>query len=119
MDYAIYAVRVFVTDWPRALEFYTQTLGMRTALAMDGWAEFDTGAAHLAIERVDPADPEARTSVGRFVGVSLSVPDVDAAYRALTQRGVVFVAPPERQPWGGVLAHFKDPDDNVLSLLGR
>src|SRR4029450_10331043 len=43
---------------------------------------------------------------------------VFATHRTLVARGVVFTAPPERQPWGGVLAHSRDPDGNVLSLLG-
>lgn len=83
-----------------------------------GWAELDTGPAHLAIERVDPADDEARALVGRFVGVSLRVADIVASHDTLSARGVAFLGAPERQPWGGVLAHFRDPDENVLTLLG-
>ncbi len=39
------------------------------------------------------------------------------SYAELRARGVEFLAPPEQQPWGGVLAHFRDPDPNVLTLL--
>jgi predicted enzyme related to lactoylglutathione lyase len=28
------------------------------------------------------------------------------------------LAPPEKQPWGGIVAHFRDPDGNVITLLG-
>jgi predicted enzyme related to lactoylglutathione lyase len=28
-----------------------------------------------------------------------------------------FLAPPERMPWGGVRAHFRDPDGNVVTLM--
>jgi predicted enzyme related to lactoylglutathione lyase len=56
--------------------------------------------------------------VGRFVGASLRVIDIDATYRDLLAKGVAFVEPPERMPRGGVLAHFKDPDGNILTLLG-
>jgi hypothetical protein len=31
---------------------------------------------------------------------------------------VVFDGPPERQIWGGTLAHFRDHAGNVLTLLG-
>ena len=75
--------------------------------------------AHLALERVDPADPESAESVGRFVAVSLEVDDIDATYETLTRRGVEFLGAPEKQPWGGTLAHLRDPDGNVLTLLGR
>ena len=44
--------------------------------------------------------------------------DADEAHQTLVERGVEFLAPPETQPWGGVLAHFRDPDRNVITLLG-
>jgi uncharacterized glyoxalase superfamily protein PhnB len=76
------------------------------------------GEGQLALERVDPSDGEGRALVGRFVGVSLPVPDILAAYETLAARGVDFVGPPEKQPWGSVLAHLRDPDGNILTLLG-
>jgi catechol 2,3-dioxygenase-like lactoylglutathione lyase family enzyme len=120
MDYTLYATRVFVTDWERALRFYTETLEMPVGFRSDdiGWAEFDTGEAKLALERVDFEDAEAMALVGRFVGVSLRVADLDATHATLATRGVDFLAPPEQQTWGGVLAHLRDPDRNVLTLLG-
>lgn len=117
--YRLFAVRVFVTDWERALRFYTETLGMATTFRGDemGWAQLDTGAAQLALER---ADSQALDDglVGRFVGVSLMVDDIDKTYQTLCARGVEFLGPPERMPWGGVLAQLRDPDGNVLTLLG-
>jgi lactoylglutathione lyase len=120
MAYKLYAIRVFVTDWERALEFYSKTLEMPVVFAGSemGWAELDTGEAHLALERMAPDNPEAASLVGRFVGVSLQVEDIQATYDTLVARGVDFLAPPEPQPWGGTLASFRDPDGNVLTLLG-
>jgi predicted enzyme related to lactoylglutathione lyase len=119
--YQLSFVRVFVTDWERALRFYTETLGIPAAFRSDelGWAQLATGEAQLALERLDPGDPEAAALVGRFVGVSLQVPEIDALHRTLSERGVEFLSPPERQPWGGILAQLKDPDGNVITLLGR
>jgi catechol 2,3-dioxygenase-like lactoylglutathione lyase family enzyme len=117
MDYTLAIVRIFVTDWPRAIDFYTRVLAMTPVFVGDGWAELATGPAHLALERVDPDDPESVDTIGRFVGVSLRVDDIDRVWRDLSSRGVRFVEAPTRQPWGGVLAHFADPDDNILTLL--
>lgn len=113
-------VRIFVRDWPRAVAFYTGTLGIPLASRSDdfGWAQLDTGAAQLALERVAPGQHEGEERLsGRFVGASLAVADLDACYARLCARGVEFVAPPERMPWGGSLAHFRDPDGNVLTLV--
>jgi predicted enzyme related to lactoylglutathione lyase len=121
VEYKLFAVRVFVTEWERAIRFYSGTLGMTIAYQSDemGWAQMAPGVGQLALERVDPSDSEGRALVGRFVGVSPQVPDIFATYNALAERGVEFVAPPEKQPWGGVLAHLRDPDGNVLTLLGN
>ena len=62
--------------------------------------------------------PEAPGLLGRYVGVSLPVPDIEALYKDLVGLGVEFLGPPETQPWGGVLAHLKDPEGNTLTLLG-
>jgi lactoylglutathione lyase len=120
MRYKLSVVRVFVTDWERAVRFYTETLGIPLASRNDaaGWAQLATGECQLALERVDPSDAEGRALVGRFLGVSLEVPDVLATYERLVGRGVDFVEPPGKQPWGGILAHLRDPDRNVVTLVG-
>ena len=121
MECRLSVVRVFVKDWPRAVRFYTETLGIPLVSKHDefGWAQLATGQAQLAIERLAPESGEnANALVGRFLGVSLAVADIQATYEQLFARGVDFLAPPEAMAWGGVLAHFRDPDGNVLSLVG-
>jgi predicted enzyme related to lactoylglutathione lyase len=119
-SYQLYAVRIFVTDWRRALDFYSKTVGLPVGFADEqmGWAELALEGGRIGLERVAPGDPESQALVGRFVGVSLRVPDIAAAYTELRSRGVDFVSPPEKQPWGGTLANFRDPDGNVVTLLG-
>jgi len=128
LEYALSLVRVFVTDFDRAVRFYAETLEMPLAMRDDeaGWAQFDTGAAQHALERFsadESEDSEVRGAeqeelVGRFLAISLAVRDVDPIYERLVERGVEFLGPPELMPWGGVLAHFYDPDRNVLTLVG-
>ena len=116
----LYAIRIFTTDWHRSVDFYEETVGLPLIL-MDQqftWAEFDLGGGRLGIEGLESGDPRAAELVGRFVGISLQVDDIDLAYAQLVEKGVRFVGPPEKQSWGGTLAHFKDPDDNILTLLG-
>ena len=120
LRYELAVVRIFVHDWEAAVAFYRDALGFALTNREDAyhWAEFDAGGPTLAVERLDRSDPEARGLVGRYVGVTLRVPDIEAAHRELEARGVDFLAPPRQQPWGGVLAHLRDPEGNVLTLLG-
>jgi len=114
---AIEAVRVFTRDLTEARRFYAGALGLAEIFAGGGVAQYDTGQARLLVEEVDPDDPEAAELVGRFAGFSFTVEDAEAACAALTERGVLVSAPPEVQPWGGVLAHVSDPDGNELTLV--
>lgn len=119
MEYELFAVRVFVRDWDRAIAFYTETLGIPTTFRSDemGWAQLATGEGQLALERAAPDDEESQGLVGRFVGVSLAVPNIHETYATLFERGVEFLHAPEKQPWGGTIAHLRDPDGNVITLL--
>jgi lactoylglutathione lyase len=121
MNYQMYAVRVFTHDWAASAAFYRDILELpeKFSDAEMGWAEFDVGGPSLAVERADPEESEHPDLVGRFLGVSLAVDDIEALHATLVTRGVKFLGPPSRQPWGGVLAHLEDPDGNVLTLLGR
>jgi lactoylglutathione lyase len=120
MQYKLYAVRVFVRNFDDAVDFYRNVLGMTSSFCSSefGWAEFDIGESHLALERVDPADKAMTKLIGRFVGMSLQVDDITAVHEDLSQKGVTFTAPPKTQSWGGSLAHFEDPEGNTLTLLG-
>jgi Glyoxalase/Bleomycin resistance protein/Dioxygenase superfamily len=42
---------------------------------------------------------------------------METALTDLQGRPIEWLGSPERQPWGGLLSHFKDPDGNVLTLV--
>lgn len=113
-------VKVYVTDLARSLAFYTQTLGMELDFT-DGrqWAQFRSGEdVSLALEECAPDHAVFGSRVvGRYVGVTLMVDDIAKTYAELVARGVRFRGPPERQHWGGTLAHLDDLDGNTLTLM--
>lgn len=109
------ALRLWSPDVPRAKQFYEETLGLTRLWDHGSAAGFDAGVTLI----VEQDDPDEEPLAGRFAGVSLEVDDIERAYGDLRARGVEFLGPPEVMPWGGMLAHFKDPADNVLTLLGR
>ena len=119
-NYKLYAVRVFCFDWEASLAFYRDVLEFPLTFSDPslGWAQFQLGPSYLGLERCDPADSEARELVGRFVGTSIEVDNIQDVYQRLRDKGVEFTSAPTKQPWGGILAHFKDPEGNVLTLLG-
>ncbi len=121
MSFRLSVVRVFALNWAQSADFYQNQMELPVRLrdADAGWAEFDLGGPSLAVERVQPEDADEESLTGRFLGISLEVADMDATCKRLLEQGVVFKSLPARQPWGGVLAHFEDPEGNVLTLLQR
>ncbi|EAQ67622.1 hypothetical protein MED121_16884 [Marinomonas sp. MED121] len=120
MKYTLYCHRIFCFNFEQSIAFYSDTLGLplKSVNHELGWAEFSLTGGTLALEQQDPSDEEARVLVGRFLGISLQVENVNDAYAELVSKGVIFQGSPEEQEWGASLAHFKDPDGNVLTLLG-
>jgi catechol 2,3-dioxygenase-like lactoylglutathione lyase family enzyme len=116
----LYGVRIWVSDMEAARRFYGETLGLKLEWDYGAVAGFEIGEpkAPQFIVELDDGSHDEESLVGRFVGCSLSVDDIEATYRDLTGKGVAFLGPPEKQPWGGTLAHFKDPSGNTLTLLG-
>jgi catechol 2,3-dioxygenase-like lactoylglutathione lyase family enzyme len=114
---SVSAVRIFVDDIERARHFYRDILELIETSAASDWAVYDLDGKDIIVEKVAADDPEHRL-VGRFLAVSFEVDDIDATYRQLKAKGVSFPEPPERQAWGGTLAFPRDPDGNILTLVG-
>lgn len=111
----IYGVRVWVDDMAAAKRFYGETLGLAAKWDVEMAVGYDLGT-DLIVEK-DDGGHEGETLVGRFVGASIQVDDIQATYQALQAKGVPFLGAPEKMFWGGTLAHFKDPAGNTLTLL--
>ncbi len=113
VDFAV----VFVTDYPRAIEFYSGLLGMEHSVdygKIPG-GEVETGS--LTLQVVDAA------AIGREFApsghpIALHVDDVEAARSELEAKGVEFHA---ETIDSGVchMAFFSDPDGNALLLHNR
>jgi predicted enzyme related to lactoylglutathione lyase len=114
----LYGIRIFVDNLRVARRFYGQTLRLTQRWAMPeiGAVGYALGDVTLIVEEENP-NGEDGDLIGRFVGASFSVADVEATYREFFDRGVHFTGPPAPQPWGGVLANFRDPAGNILTLV--
>ena len=104
-------VNIQVSDFDRALGFYRDVLGFPLTMSDEsfGYATFETANVQLAIVKSDPAQ------VGGHTGIGLLVEDLDAEYERLRDR-VSFTQAPTKQPWGGYMALFVDPDNNEFYL---
>jgi len=112
-------VNIPVRDQARALAFYTETLGFSIAtnqpMGAGGqrWIELKIPGADTRIALFTPPGHEDR--IGTFVPLSLWSDDVEGTFETLRARGVEFLAPPRKEPWGTSVM-FKDSEGNQLHL---
>lgn len=107
-------------DQDQALTFWTEKMGFRVEtdqpMGDQRWIELSIPGAQTGIVLFTPEGQEDR--VGSFFNGSFQCQDVEYSYRQLSYRGVEFLGPPERQPWG-TFVKFRDPDGNSFVLSSR
>jgi len=122
---------VYVLDHDRAIDFYTNKLGLevRTDAKMGDfrWVTVGVpGQPELEIALMEPkagmvmdeetaAQLRSLVSKGMLGGGVFETADCQATYEQLKARGVPFRSAPEKQPWG-TAAVFADDSGNFYSL---
>jgi methylmalonyl-CoA/ethylmalonyl-CoA epimerase len=111
-------IAVMVADLPRAVAFYRDVLGMRFLFEVPGMAFFDVGGIRLML-----GVPEKEEFAHPASIIYYDVPDLQAAYEALVERGVGFENDPhkvadlgEKELW---MAFLRDSEGNMLALMSE
>lgn len=109
-------VMLGVTDLPRSVAFYRDTLGLQPQGEVPGeFAFFNGGGVMLALS---VPHSKNRANLLGATEIVFGVDNVSAAYVALRARGVIFKNEPrviDGTNWG---ANFTDPDGHWLSIFG-
>jgi predicted enzyme related to lactoylglutathione lyase len=111
-------VAIPVRDLARADEFYGKTLGLaRNPNSSERWVEYETGNVTLALVSPEVMGPDFEPQPHKMP-IALRVANVEDARRKLEAAGVEFQG---ETIDSGVchMAHFVDPDGNVLQLHRR
>jgi catechol 2,3-dioxygenase-like lactoylglutathione lyase family enzyme len=109
-------VAVPVTDIERSTGFYRDTLGLKQ-VGEGAWPEFQLGE-NVSLYLLDPTNIGQEFTGPHTASIALRVADVEEARRELEGRGVVF-AGETFDTSVCHMAHFTDPDGNVLMLHRR
>ena len=112
----LWLTMIHVSDMERALKFYTEILGLPTALEARIFNHAEVG----------PNEPLAKIGLHatgkkykrkRRTGIVLDTDDIHEFYKRLKEQGVKFTLKPTEMPWGGLVADFLDPDKNELEVV--
>jgi predicted enzyme related to lactoylglutathione lyase len=115
-------VSIPVADQERALAFYTEKLGFSVATNQpmgpggQRWIELKIPGAETRVTLFTPPGQEDR--IGSFLPLSFWADDVEGTYETLRARGVEFLGPPKKEPWGTSVI-LKDSEQNQLHLGSR
>jgi methylmalonyl-CoA/ethylmalonyl-CoA epimerase len=112
-------IAVVVQDVERATAFYRDVLGLEHLFsAPPGLSFFRCGEVRLMLARPEGTDPEKRSSV-----VYYDVSDLNAAYRALADKGVTVVTEPHvihrTESSELSMAFFEDGEGNMFALMSE
>ena len=118
---AVKFVSIPTSDQDRALRFWTDQVGFTLMTDQpfsdsQRWIELKVRDSDTRFVLFTPDGQEER--IGSFFNGALACDDVEATHRQLSERGVEFDGPPQKQPWG-TFATFRDPDGNRFVLSSR
>ncbi len=101
-----------VTDLDRAVKFYQKVLGNKPLFHREDWAEFELGGQRLALQKISalPTSPAGSRPTVYF----LAQPIEGFVFR-LQEMDTALIGNIEIHSYGK-LAHFQDPDGNILGL---
>ena len=107
---------IYVGDMDRAVEFYTETLGLKLHDRFEHeWAAIDAGAGFLiGLQPARPGGPKPGSPGSITVGLFVDQP-LENVHEAFFRRGVKFQGPIVNDEVVR-LAYFTDPDGNLLYL---
>ncbi len=113
-----------VSEMPRSVAFYRDVLGAELVREYGGTsAVFSFNGAWLLLVTGGEPTPDKPSVTFASVddpdrvshAMTIRVPDCEAAYRTLRDRGAEFLTPPVGSEWE-VRAFFRDPDGHLLEI---
>jgi tRNA(Arg) A34 adenosine deaminase TadA/uncharacterized glyoxalase superfamily protein PhnB len=118
-------VSLTVDDYPEALSFFRDTLGLPVRLAWDeeagSGAILEAGRATLEVISPEQADLIDEIEVGRRIAgpvrLALEVEDSARTAAELVDGGAEELAPATETPWGDLNARVRAPDGMQLTLF--
>lgn len=113
MDVRNFNVNVCSEQPERLIKFYADVVGLPN-IPQIGPGAFRVGGAAFLID--GHSGVRAGAKEPQRVLLTFSVTDVPAEQARLEAAGVTFVRPATKEPWGGYVATFTDPDGNYCQL---
>ena len=112
----LWLTMIKVSDLDRALNFYNKILGLPVALDARMFSHAEVGPAE-PLAKIGLCETGKTSNRRKRTGIVLDTDDIYALYDNLSKLGVKFIMKPTKMQWGGIMADFLDPDNNILEVV--
>lgn len=123
-------IRLLVNDFDKCFTFYNDILGLECTWGKpgDNFASFNIGIPSglnlFKAELMDIAIQNTGTRENEFVqdkmAIIVQVDNLNVTYNSLQSKGVNFLTEPkDMTAWGIRVAHFRDPENNLIELYSE
>ena len=112
----LWLTMIRVSDMDRALKFYSETLGLQIALDAIVFNHAEVGP-HEPLAKIGLYSTGKDSKKKKRTGIVFDTDDIHKLYENLRRKGVKFIMKPTKMEWGGIVADFLDPDNNILEVV--
>jgi predicted enzyme related to lactoylglutathione lyase len=105
-----------VSDMDRALKFYNEILGLQIALDARVFNHAEVGPPE-PLAKIGLYATGKESNKKKRTGIVFDTDDIHKLYENLRKKGVKFIVKPTKMEWGGIVADFLDPDNNILEVV--
>lgn len=113
----VIGINIYTARLPEMVAFYRDVLGLPLHSDHGNFVAFEPRPGlRLNIGLHSQVWTEKNLDPYRVM-LSLGTRTIQADHERLQGLGVQFIRPPELEGWGGLVATFQDPDDNILQLM--
>ena len=119
-------IRLLVNDFKKSTEFYRDLLGipiswyeeeMEYALFNNGETKIELLSQNAMAEVIGKENRSLDGESQSNFLLQFEVENVDKTYNYLRENGIEFVTEPhDRKEWRSRIAHFRDPDKNLIEI---
>jgi lactoylglutathione lyase len=123
-----YAI-LYVDDVETTLEFYERAFGLPRRMLDDEkrYGELESGGTRLAfaankfVRTLIPVDiaQSGRDHAAPPFELGLVTDDVESSFRRALASGAVEVGPPEKKPWGQIVAYVRDLNGFLVEICSE
>jgi catechol 2,3-dioxygenase-like lactoylglutathione lyase family enzyme len=129
----LHNIRLLVQDFDQCFRFYSEKVGLKVTWGKPGgdYASFDIGIesnemgfslfkSDLMANAIGNSEKHLPHDCREKTVIVIHVDNVDKAYKKLSDNGVLFINKPiDMAGWGSRVAHFRDPEDNLIEIFSE